>query len=129
MSGSPPVKPDATGDRDPVTGRFLPGNSGAGGGRPRGLDFRRIVQDAHGETIDAKLRDVFDALLVAAKAGDVQAAKLLLDRLCDSEPTTVNLNHNGTAPVAPAVIGIVADLERAGEIAREALDELGKEPR
>lgn len=79
--------------RDAGTGRFLPGNSG-GPGRPRGLDFRRVIADraeAAGIPLETALWGIFTSLLKQARDGDVQAARLLLDRLCDNDPVSLRL--------------------------------------
>lgn len=78
-------------------GRFLPGNPGGPGARrgTRKLDFVAIVRRharATGIDLRAAVGEVFDALLGQARAGDVQAARLLLDRLCgpvEKEPSAV----------------------------------------
>jgi hypothetical protein len=64
-------------------GRFVPGVSGNPAGRPRGVDFRKLVMEFRKAALDGDLQEVYDAMLTRAKAGDVNAAKLLLDRLCD----------------------------------------------
>lgn len=79
-------------------GRFAPGTSGNPNGRPRGIDFRAAVVAARGEGVEAALVEVFDTLLAAALAGDVQAAKLLLDRLCGPV---------GEVPAAPLLLQVV----------------------
>lgn len=79
-------------------GRFLPGNPGGPGARrgTRKLDFVAIVRRharAQGIDLRAAVGEVFDTLLGQARAGDVQAARLLLDRLCGpvekGEPSAV----------------------------------------
>ncbi len=64
-------------------GRFVPGCA-PGPGRPPLPDFRRVIAErlaANGGSVDAVLFDVFEALRAEAAAGNVAAAKLLLDRL------------------------------------------------
>lgn len=64
-------------------GRFAPGCA-PGPGRPPAPDFRRVVAErlaANGGSVDAVLFEVFEALRAEAAAGNVAAAKLLLDRL------------------------------------------------
>ena len=71
-----------------VIGRpFPPGVSGNPAGRPRGIDFRAVVTAAMtAAVIEQDVLDVYRALLKRAKSGDTQAAKVLLDRLCITEP-------------------------------------------
>lgn len=64
-------------------GRFLPGCP-PGPGRPPVPDFRRVVAErlaAAGGSIDGVLYEVFATLRAEAIAGNVAAAKVLLDRL------------------------------------------------
>lgn len=68
-------------------GRFLPGCP-PGPGRPPVPDFRRVVAErlaANGGSVDGVLFDVFEALRAEAIAGNVAAAKVLLDRLAPAE--------------------------------------------
>ena len=80
--------PDKTAEngRDSKSGRFLPGNSG-GPGRPRGFDLRAVAEQKaaeEGVDLETGLWLVVRRLMTAAQGGDVQAARLLLDRLCDA---------------------------------------------
>lgn len=73
-------------DRDEL-GRFAPGCA-PGPGRPPAPDFRRVVAErlaANGGNVDAVLFEVFEALRAEAAAGNVAAAKLLLDRLAPQD--------------------------------------------
>jgi hypothetical protein len=82
--------PGKKGDRDPRTGQFAPGNPG-GPGRPRGIDFRELVLRMRGATVEQSLVAVFDRLVqLATVKADVQAARLLLDRLCDRDALKVD---------------------------------------
>ncbi len=58
------------------TGRWLPGQSGNPRGRPPGLGKVAKLR----EVITAAVPDIVAALIDQAKAGDTQAAKLLLER-------------------------------------------------
>lgn len=40
------------------------------------MDFRK-------EFVDTDLQEIYEAMITRAKAGDVNAAKLILDRVCD----------------------------------------------
>ena len=74
----------------PVDKRFKPGQSGNPAGRPPGLDFRRLVEKraaAEGVPVEAAMWAIFVSMLKRARAGDVAAAKLLLDRLCTAVET------------------------------------------
>jgi hypothetical protein len=75
-----------------ATGRFLPGNTTARlGGRPKAIDFRALVHEARGDTVRDKLIAVFDMLAEKAAAGDVNAAKLLLERICGKDADEIKL--------------------------------------
>lgn len=79
--------------RDPQTGRFLVGHPG-GPGRPKGVDFRSLIAQHRGTKLETALVEIFDALVKGAKKGDVQAAKLLFDRLCEKDPLKVDLGES-----------------------------------
>lgn len=91
------------------TGRFAKGNPG-GPGRPRGIDFRAAVAakaEAEGISVEDAIWQVFQSLLAQAHRGDVQAAKLLLDRLCGKDTVEVKVE-----PQAPPM----TDIERAARV-------------
>src|SRR5688572_14894812 len=75
------------GDKDPKTGQFRPGNRG-GPGRPRGIDIKTLVT-SRVTNLDEILLRVLERLAEMAIAGDVQAAKLLFDRVCMKEGVQV----------------------------------------
>lgn len=56
--------------------RFQPGASGNPKGRPRGIQTQAKLRAA----ISRDIPEIIQAMLGAAKSGDVQAARLLLDR-------------------------------------------------
>lgn len=84
-------------------GRLLPGHPGLpGAGRPkqayRALPFAQIVGEygeREGLSMHEALWEVAQALFSAARKGDVTAAKLLIDKLCenDEEPMQLNIAH------------------------------------
>lgn len=91
-----PEKTGETGGRDPETGRFLPGNSANPNGRPRGVDLRKLAQEKareDGVELGDALWSVTRAMLKRAVNGDVQAAKLLFDKLCDND--AIKIEHSG----------------------------------
>lgn len=79
------------GDRDQKTGRFLVGNTCATGNpyAKRVNELRTALMDAVGA---GDVRDVIRAMVDAAKGGDVQAARLLLDRTVGATPVDLNVS-------------------------------------
>jgi len=57
--------------------KFQPGQSGNPRGRPRGIQTQAKLRNAIAEDMPA----IIEAVTEAAKGGDIQAAKLLLDRV------------------------------------------------
>ena len=124
---SPKSNPAADG-RGPQ-GRFSPGTSGNPQGRPKSETA------ALRESLADGAADVVKAILDAAKAGDMQAAKMILDRLlppvkASAAPVAVNLPASftpldaGTAFLAAAASGELAPdiasslVSAAGTLAR-----------
>ena len=90
-------------------GRFTKGNPG-GPGRLRGFDFRAAVAEraeAEGISIEDAIWDIFQSLLAQARQGDVQAAKLLIERLCGKDTFELEIRHH-----AP----LMSDVERAARL-------------
>lgn len=82
-------------------GRLLPGYTANPNGRPRGYDFRAEVEkhaQENGVSISDALWQVFQAMLRKACDGDVQAAKLIIDKLCDS-PDHIHVTYDGDVSV------------------------------
>ena len=83
-----PFKTDENGDSD-ESGRFMPGCK-PGPGRPRGPDFREVVlRRRSAEVVESDLLEVYDALAARAKTGDVQAARLFLERVAPEPPAAL----------------------------------------
>ena len=57
--------------------KFLPGQSGNPNGRPKGTGTIAKLREA----IQDEIPEIIDALVVAAKSGDVSAAKILIDKV------------------------------------------------
>lgn len=65
-------------------GYFLPGHNLPAPGRPRGYDLKKLAEEEserEGFDIRAAFWRVLKRMIVLAEGGDVQAAKLVLDRL------------------------------------------------
>lgn len=85
-------------------GRFTPGKSGNPQGRPKS------ETSALRQSLAAGASDVVTAILAAAKAGDMQACKIVLDRLVPS-----------LKPTAATIQLAISDQASPLEIAREIL--------
>lgn len=81
-----------------VDGRFAPGHPGVGG-RPSGIDLRALAErksEEEGYDFPTAMWEVIKALIENAKAGNVSAAKLLLDKFCTGTAHDVVLNIDRT---------------------------------
>lgn len=80
------------------SGRFVPGFSGNPGGRPKSINLRDLVRErmeGESKSPEDAMFAVFASMLKRAMNGDVQAAKLLWDKLCDKEPDSLHVVHDG----------------------------------
>lgn len=115
----PPPDPDPTG-QEQAPGRWQPGQSGNPSGRPRGSRDRALAAlDAIGETNAA---DVLQAVVKAAKGGDMRAAEMLLSRLWPvrrGRPIAVALPPVATAADLSAALGAVVAAMASGQISAE----------
>jgi hypothetical protein len=101
-------------------GRFKPGVSGNPKGRPRGTGKVGAIREA----MNAHVPEVIAQLIALARAGDVQAIRLLLDRTVPAlrpielpvsiaVPTDVTLAAQGQAVVAAVSAGKIAPSQAA----------------
>jgi hypothetical protein len=112
-------------DVDPKSGKFLPGNQG-GPGRPPGIHLRAVVHSREPDPVGVVYR-VWLAVVNKALDGDVPAARLVLEHMCDREiqpPVVVaNLTANmqvnqvpsGQGPPLPDAESFASYMQKLGE--------------
>jgi hypothetical protein len=113
-------------------GRWLKGETGNPNGRARGFDFRRIIIDTAAKSdvdLPRTIWAIFAAILKAALKGDVHAAKLLLDRLCDTEPDRLHVTQELPGPPIPERGELLDGIRRLSKLGEELLSDDGSERR
>ena len=105
------------GHRDRL-GRFLKGKPG-GPGRPKGFDFRKVIAEK-AEEHDVDLKEalwlIFESLLGKNLSdGDVQAAKLIIDKLCTADPSILEVRDMSHQERAHRVKALLAASRKRGE--------------
>jgi Family of unknown function (DUF5681) len=122
MSGTPAKTPEESGPIGSLapaarSTRWAPGQSGNPKGRPKGSRNRASLLLEH--LIEGEGEAVVQALLAAAKGGDVSAARALLDRLVPprkERPVKVALPELHSAKDARDALAAVAAAVADGEI-------------
>ena len=102
--------------------QFSKGVSGNPAGRPKGIKDKR---HRYSEAIDSMIPQVLDSVFQRAIAGDMTAAKMLLDRTLPNkrpEPERVEISHTGNIPTdAQNVLRSVLDGEVSPDIGASLL--------
>jgi hypothetical protein len=109
----------ATGRDD--KGRFRPGVSGNLKGRPRGIDVKALIRERKGEECEDWIVETVVAVKDRAVTGDVQAAKLLWDMLCDKDADKIEVKDPTDMPdeeFARRVVSLLAILQARKAAAR-----------
>ena len=110
--------PDETKRKQRGPGRpFQPGVSGNPAGRPRGSRNKTtvLVEKLLADDAEAVARSVIDA----ARAGDMSAARIVLDRLCPvrrDQPIEIDLPSITGASDALAAMGVVLNAVAEGSL-------------
>ena len=119
------MKPPSAADGRRTRGRFTPGTSGNPQGRPKSESVALRQALAEGAA------DVVSAILKAAKAGDMQAARIVLDRLVPplkANAQTVRLALPESASplgIAKAILAATASGTLAPDIAAQLVTAVG----
>ena len=110
------TEPETT-DAKQAAGRWQPGQSGNPAGRPKGARHAALMAlDAIG---DDAAGEVMQAVVEAAKGGDMRAAEILLRRLWPERkgrPLAMELPPIGGAGDLPAAVGAVVEAVAAGDL-------------
>jgi hypothetical protein len=106
---------------------WTPGQSGNPKGRPPGTTLAGRLREAVDEEFDAIVKTIMDA----AKAGDMQAASLLLARVVPAMkpiqgPIKVNMPGETLTEKAGAILDAVSRGELSSADAKQLLDGLGQ---
>lgn len=114
-----PDEPERTG-RDPETGRWIKGNAGNLNGRPRGAKdhITRVLDQLDQAAAEAALA-VLHGVLDKARAGDLQAAAIVLARLWaprKGRPVAIALPPITAPADVTAALSVITAAVAAGEI-------------
>ncbi|KJV05919.1 DUF5681 domain-containing protein [Methylocucumis oryzae] len=107
--------------------KFLPGQSGNPNGRPKGKTAATLIR----QEIVLHAPEILKTLFAQTKAGDVQACKVLLDRICpplkpQTEAVTIDIASNDTlATIGQYVIDSIARGDISSDIGGQLLSNLG----
>ncbi|WP_225934101.1 DUF5681 domain-containing protein [Pseudomonas azerbaijanoccidentalis] len=120
---SKPLPPAEAAPGRVAGGRFAPGHSGNPGGRSGQTQAIRAKLAEGAEAVTRKI-------LAAAKKGDMQACRLILERLVPpmkptSEPVQFDLDDTDLPSAARSIMRAVADGQLAPDQGKSLIDGLG----
>ena len=105
-------KPENSGEKQ--GGRFRPGQSGNPTGKPPGA--RHKATQLAEKLMEADAGEVVNAVITAAKGGDMTAARLILDRIAPvRKGRPINLELPEMADAAGVLAGLGATVKAMGE--------------
>ncbi len=118
-------------ERDPKTGRFLPGNSG-GPGNPLAAETARLHAELVRAATPEDIREIALKLIETAKGGSIAAARELFDRVFGKprRHTDVSLSLPSFDVLTPERLAALSDTELMALIAQtQAQAQTGEEER
>lgn len=111
-----PPDPGTTGEKQDT--RFQPGQSGNPAGRPKGA--RHVALQALDAIGQERAEELLQQAITMALAGDMQAMRLLMDRVWPvakgGRPININLPEMRTAADIATALGAIAGAAAAGEL-------------
>jgi hypothetical protein len=109
------------------SGRFRPGVSGNPSGKPKGT--RHKVTQLAEKLMQDDAENIVSAVLMAARNGDMTAARLVLDRIIPARrdnPVSFALPEIASAAEAASTLGAILNAVANGELTPSEADQISK---
>lgn len=109
--------PEKTGPMQANRGQFKPGQSGNPAGKPKGARHKatQIVE----KLMQAGAKEITEAIVTEAKAGNIAAARLVIERLAPApkdRAVSIVLPDTGTAEGVAQAQRVILEAVAAGEV-------------